>query len=230
MANNSVLYKSSSVGLTWAAPTGANKYHVQVSVNKPDFSQSLLVDNSWILTNSLSVTDGSTDDQKRYWRWRYSTDGGTTWSEWSEVGSYWMLTTAANEVTLATNKWALIDPADVTDIYTFESFPIYSIIPQNIYRVRQRNRAATLLSEYVSTKAVIALDFSDRNFISHEQARAFSRFNHVVKTFFLACYKTNETDVVQHIWKAQFEADPSMSMMASGRPGLLVGSLSLIEV
>jgi hypothetical protein len=228
MAANSVLYIADSVTLEWAAVSTANLYHVQVSVGNPDFSGVLEMEDAALATYTKTFTDDGTDDEKRFWRWRYSTDAGTTWSEWSETGSYWMNTGAANEITLTSGKWYLIDPDSVTDYYSFDLCPVDSVIHENIYRVRERNRAGTLLSEYVTTKAKIQLDFS--GYVIHEQYRAFVRFNHVIKTFFLACYKSNETDTVQQIWKAQFEADPSMTMYSAGRPGLMMGSVSLMEV
>jgi hypothetical protein len=228
MATNSVLYNTTSVTLDWADVTGANLYHLQVSVRNPDFSGILECEDAALATSTKSFTDDGTDDERRYWRWRSSPDTGTSWSEWSEVGSYWMDTTAGAEVTLASGEWALFDQDSVSDIYTFDLVPVDSAIFENIYRVRERNRLGTLMSEYVNTKARITLDFS--GFVTHEQYRAFVRFNHVVKTFFLACYKSNEVDSVPNIWKAQFDSDPAMTMVATGRPGLMTGSVNLIEV
>ena len=228
MATNSVLYKTSSVTLDWADVTGANLYHLQVSVGNPDFSGVLECEDSALAASTKAFTDDGTDETKRYWRWRYSTDGGTTWSEWSEVGSYWMDTTATAEITLAADAWALLDPDAVSDKYTFGTFPLYSIVNENIDRGKVRNRLGTLMSEYVTTKARIELNFP--GYILWEQYCAFRRFNEVVKTFFLACYKSNETDNVQHIWKVEFDVDPTMTMLSSGRPGLMEGSVSMIEV
>jgi hypothetical protein len=228
MAANSVLYIADSVTLTWAAVTTANLYHVQVSVGNPDFSGTLEKEDAALATYTTTFTDDGIDDARRYWRWRYSEDGGTTWSEWSETGSYWMNTGAANEITLSAGEWRMIDCNSVTDSYSFDLCPIDRVVFENIYRVRERNRLGTLLSEYVTNKARINLGFS--GYIIHEQYRAFIRFNQVVKTFFLACYKSNETDTVPNIWKVQFEADPSMTMVAAGRPGLMTGSVNLMEV
>jgi hypothetical protein len=139
-----------------------------------------------------------------------------------------MNTGAASEITLTAGQWKMIDPTGVGDSYLFDLCPVDSIVFENIYRVRERNRLGTLMSEYVTNKARITLNFS--GYVIHEQYRAFVRFNQVVKTFFLACYKSNETDTVPNIWKVQFEADPSMTMVATGRPGLMAGSVNLMEV
>jgi hypothetical protein len=229
MSANSVLFKTASVQLSWNSVATATKYHLQVS-STPDFSASLIVDDATLTNPTKTFTDSGSDNAKRYWRWRYTTDGGTTWQEWSEIGSYWILLAAANEVTLAADEWRLINPDDVTDYYTFDVFPLYSVLNENIYRARERNRLGTLLSEYVTNKAKIALAFSGDNFIFHPQFQAFRRFNESIKTFFLACYISNETDDVQKIWKVQFESDPSITMIAAGRPGVLTGSVSFMEV
>jgi len=229
-ATNSVLVNDTAITLDWADVTSANKYHLQVSVNAADFSGSLMVNDSTLVTSTKSFTDSGTDDEKRFWRWRYSTDGGTTWSEWSEVGSYWYKSGFSGDVTLAANKWALVNMTDVTDIYTLETFPPYVTYFENLQRIRERNRLGTLLSEYVTTKARIELNYGQNCHISHEQWRAFRRFNEVLRTFFLCTYKSNEVDVVPNVWKAQFESDPQMSMIAAGRQGLMVGTLTLIEV
>jgi hypothetical protein len=229
MATNSVIYKTGSVTLDWSDIAGANKYHLQVAVT-PDFSGTLLVDDNTLAVSTKAFTDSGTDNMKRFWRVRYSTDGGTTWQEWGEVGSYWLYAAFANEMTLSTEKWRLINPVDVTDYYEFEVYPLYGMVFENIFRARDRNRLGTMISEFVTTKAKISMTYPQGNFIPHSQYRAFRRFNEVVKTFFLACYKFNEVDYVPNIWKCQFESDPVFSMLTAGRPGLLTGNVSLIEV
>lgn len=229
-AANAVYSNDTAITLDWADVSGANKYQIQVSVENGDFSGSLLIDDNTLVASTKSFTDGGTDDRKRFWRWRYSTDGGTTWSEWSEVGSYWLDAGAAADVSVASNKWAMFDPNALSDIYTFPFYPKYFIFQENLYRTRERNRIGTLLSEYVTKKDTIELYFEESSFMTHEHYRAFRRFNEVVKTFFLACNKTNEVNVVPNIWKVQFAEDPSIAMFASGRPGLLTGTVKFMEV
>ena len=228
MADNSVIYKTSSISLVWNAVTGATKYWLQVSLT-PDFSATLLVDDPTLATPTKAFTDSGADDAKRWWRWKYTLDG-ITWSEWNEVGHYWLSSLVANEVTLAAAKWRLINPSDVTDYYTLDTFPNFSILDENIYRARERNRLGTILSEYVTTKARIVFGFPDSNYIFNEQFQAFRRFNSSVKTFWLAGYISNETDNIPKIWKVQFESDPALTMIAAGRPGVLIGSVSFTEV
>lgn len=230
MSTNAVIYQSSSITLDWASVSGANLYHLQVSVDQADFSGSLLVDIAGLVSSIKSFTDTGTDNKKRFWRWRYSTDSGVTWSEWSEVGSYWLLSTIVADVVLSSNTWALINPSSTTDIYTLELFPVYRIMNEILNRNRVRNRQGTLLSEYLTQKANIELMFGNEQFIGHKQMRAFQRFNQVIKTFFLATYKYNGVDTVNHIWKVQFSADPQLTMLAAGRQDYFTGSVQFTEV
>ena len=229
-ATNSVYANDTAITLDWADVTGANQYQVQVSVDRSDFGGSLMINDNTLVVSTKSFTDSGTDDRKRFWRWRYSTDAGSTWSEWNEVGSYWLDAGTSGDVSLADNKWAMFDPNSLTDIYTLALFPFYSVKPQLIERIRQRNRLGTLLSEYVTKKDIIEFRFDEGSYMLHEQYRAIRRFNETIKTFFLATMKTNETDVVPNIWKVQLEEDPELTMVAAGRPGLLIGTVTFTEV
>ncbi len=226
---NSVLANDTSITLDWADVSGADRYHLQVGT-KPDFSGSLLEDDNTLLVSTKAFTDAGANDRKRYWRWRYSTNSGSTWSEWSEVGSYWLDTDAAGDVTLASGKWALFDPDLVTDIYTLPDYPMYKILDEQMFRVRERNRQADMLTEWYASKAKISLTFGEKLFITHEHMRTAKRFNCEIKTFFLATYKTNGVDTVPNIWKVVFEEDPEFSMLAAGREDFFTGEYNFEEV
>ncbi len=228
-ATNSVLSNDTSITLDWADVSGANLYHLQVA-STPDFSGSLISEDSALASSTKTFTDGGADNTKRWWRWRSSADSGTTWTAWNEVGSYWLYTSASADITLAVNTWAMFKPSAVSDIYTFDLFPFYDVIPENQRRVRTRNRTGTLLSEYITIKDKVTFDLSDTRFIFHKQMREFRRFNTEIKTFFLATYKYNGVDYVPNIWKVQFGSDPDLTMMAAGRQDLFVGSLDFMEV
>jgi hypothetical protein len=229
MSANSVLYNSASVTLDWADVSGANGYHLQVAT-KPDFSGTLLEDDSGLAVSTKSFTDGGTDDSKRWWRWRYTTDGGTTWSEWSEVGSYWMDTGATAEVTLGASKWAMFDTDPVTDLYQLEDYPKYSVMAMQFNRAKERNRRGTMFTEWFNSKDKVVFQFDDSLFMSHRQMRAFKRFNTEIKTFFLATYKSNGLDNVQNIWKMVFQDDPEFAMLAAGREDYFTGEVAFEEV
>lgn len=226
--SNEVLKNDTAITLDWTDVTGANLYHLQVAT-KVDFSGSLIVNDSALATSGKSFTESGADDSKRWWRWRSSTDSGTTWSEWSQVGHYWYNSAAAGDVLLAADKWAIFDPALVTDIYTFPDFPSYQVIPNSIYRAKERNRLGNMLTEWKTSKDFVRLGFSRENYMRLEQACAFLRFHTVVKTFFIAAYKYNGIDYVPHIWKGIFTENPSMVMLAAGRPDLLTGDLNFEE-
>jgi len=226
---NSVLNNDTSIVLDWADVSGADQYHIQVSPT-PDFSGTLEVDDNSLGVSTKSYTDSGTNDTKRWWRWRHSTDSGTTWNEWNEVGSFWINTGASDDITLATEKWALIDPDAVSDNYILDLFPFYSVIPFHFNRIRERNRQGTILSEFVTLKDRIIFNFDENSYIEHKQMREFRRFNSEHKTFFLATYKNNAQDNVQNIWKVQFDGSPAFTMIAHGREDLFIGELIFEEV
>lgn len=226
---NEVFKNDTAITLSWNAVTGANLYHVQVSLNI-DFSGTPIFENAGLGGSGVGFADSGTDDEKRYWRWRYSTDGGTTWAEWSEVGSYWLDSSATADVSVASNKWKLFAESDVTDQYQLQTFPMFSIIDDALEHIRTRNRKRTLLSEYITAKATIAMAFEDQKFVLHEQLRAFKRFDIEHKTFFIAGYINNGVDNVPMIYKVQFEDSPEFSMLVQTRQDLWEGEITLIEV
>jgi hypothetical protein len=228
-ATNSVLANDTSITLDWADVTSANLYHLQVGT-KPDFSGSLIQNDSTLAVSTKAFTDTGADDAKRYWRWRYSTDAGATWSEWSEVGSYWLDTGASADVTLSTGQWALFDPDAVTDRYVLPDYPVYSVLDEQYNRAKERNRQGDMLTEWYASKAIISFMFEDTLYITHEHMRALKRFNCEVKTFFLATYKTNGVDSVPNIWKVVFSEDPQLTMMAPGRQDFFTGEVIFEEV
>lgn len=226
---HAVYFKTTAITLTWGLITNANAYQIQVSTT-PDFSGSLMVNASGITIHSHSFTDTGTNDTKRWWRWRYSLDGGTSYSRWSEVGSYWINTGGAENVNLQQNIWGAFDPDDVTDRYLFQDFPLYAIKQTHLYRVRERNRLGTILSEYITQKGIIQLAFTPDNFMGVTSFTEFRRFNEEIKTFFLATYKNTLAQTpAPNIWKVQFESDPELTMFAAGRQDLYVGTLNFME-
>lgn len=225
---NSVISNDTTIQLDWADVTGANKYYAQVATT-PDFSGTLLVDDNTLAASATSYTDSATNNSKRWWRWKYSTDGGSTWSSWSEAGHVWINSGASADVTLTSDQWALIDPDDVTDKYVLGVFPTYTVIEMHQRRIRERNRAGEMLSEYLIMKGKITLNFDDSCYMAHEQMREIRRFNSEIKTFFLANYASNLTDSVPHIWKVEFSTDPELTMI-QGRQDLYSGSLEMEEV
>ncbi len=94
---HAIYFATTSITLIWGLITNANAYQLQVSEN-PDFSGTLMVNQTLLTEHKYDFTDTGTNDGKRWWRWRYSLDGGTTYSQWSEVGSYWMNTNGAENV------------------------------------------------------------------------------------------------------------------------------------
>lgn len=227
---HAVYFATTAITLTWGLITNANAYQIQVS-GVPDFSGSLMIDASGITVHQHTFTDTGTNDTKRWWRWRYSLDGGTSYSQWSEVGSYWINTSGAENVDLMQNTWALINPSPVTDRTILPDFPLYSIKQEHLYRSRERNRLGTLLSEYITLKGRIRLNYPDQTFLTANGFFEIRRFNEEVKTFFIATFKSSYLSTpTPNIWKVQFETDPDLSMIAAGRQDLFVGNLDLMEV
>ena len=227
---NEVFKDDTAITLAWNAVLEANLYQLQVSVGNLDFSGSLEQDDNTLVNPTKAFTDGGTGNKKRFWRWRYSTDAGSTWREWSEVGSYWLNESATGDISLASNKWAVFDEDDLTDLYQFNTFPVFKIVDQVLEHIRTRNRKFELLSEYVTSKAEIVMAFEGQKFVIAEQARAMKRFNIEHKTFFLATVINNGLDDVPNIWKVQFDDNPEFELIAPTRQDLFEGELTFIEV
>jgi len=225
---NAAIAIDNSITLDWADVAGANLYKVQVSLFA-DF-RAVFEENLLLATSAHSFTDAEANDAKRFWRWAYSEDGGTTWSKWSEVGSYWVNTALATEYVPAAGVWALVKPSDPSDATAFELSPKNKIIPVSYNRVKDRNRQGTLLSEYLTTKGDIRLDFPENGYMHHEMFREIQRFHTEVKTFFLVASTNNGRDQVTRIWKVQIKTDPDLTMLAAGREDLMTGSIELEEV
>lgn len=227
---HAVYFKTTAITLTWGLVSQVNAYQLEVSTT-PDFSGTLLINVAGLTVHSYSFTDTGTNDSKRWWRWRYSYDGGTSYNRWSEVGSYWVNTSGAQNINLSRNIWGLINPSPVTDKYLLQDFPLYGIVKSHLYRVRERNRLGTLLSEYITMKETIQFDYTTECYLGADGFFELRRFNEEVKTFFLATFKsTSFLTPTPNIWKVQFDSDPALSMLTSGRQDLYVGTLNFMEV
>jgi len=222
-----VLYNTTSITLDWSGDSSSVSHQLQVSLYE-DF-RTTFVDTTVSVSN-YTFTDNQVDDAKRYWRVR-EYNGSIYTSPWSEVGHYWLDTSATDQIELDYEQWSLVDANETTDRYNFDMFPLYSVIPGNIYRGRTRNRLGELLSEYLTTKSTIKLLLQGNQYLSHEQLSEFRRYHVEVKTFYLCNYINGAWHKpMPHIWKVQFIDDPLMSMFTAGRPDLLTGTLNLQEV
>ncbi len=224
-----VLYNQTSISLKWGEIARASFYQVQVSLF-PDFRSSF---EDVVLTEPAYVfTDSQTNNAKRWWRWRPSVTSGANFiAPWSEVGSYWLDTGASDEIEIPQDIWIAFDKDNVTDKYIFDLAPIYTIVPKNIYRFQGRNRAGTLLTEFLTVKDDIQLNFVGSQYIIHQQMDEFQRFNNTKRTFFVATYTLWKAgQPISHIWKVECSDDPVFTMIAAGRPDLLRGTVTLIEV
>lgn len=224
---NEPIRHNSSVTLDWNDVVGATHYHLQVSL-APDFATRILDVASLTLSNR-TFSDGGANDAKRFWRWRSSDDNGVTWSEWSEVGGYWLKTSYSESVELADGEWALVSATDVLDRYVFLTAPLPIVAQRLLNRIESRNRKGALLTEYITSKAAVELDWSGPHFLEGEGFNALRRFNEEHHVFFLVCKKYNGVDFVPHVWKVQFTDDPRFTMLAAGRPDYYQGVAALME-
>jgi len=226
--SHGILFTTTDIILDWTQIDEATSYQVQVSLF-PDF-RSTFVDVSAPFA-FYEFTDLQTNNRKRYWRYRPYNALNGYFQPWSEVGSYWLDTTAAQPITLDRGTWAMADPADTTDIYEFDLFPMFTITPTNLYRIQARNRVGNLLSEFLTIKWNMQLRFTGNQFISHPQLDEFRRFHNDIRTFYLCAYKDGKWHTpMPHIWKVEFTQDPTMTMIAAGRQDLLEGTLTFTEV
>ncbi len=224
-----VLYNQTTIILDWGTVPGAQFYSLQVSLY-PDFRSSFI--DTTIQESDYTFTDSQVNDAKRWWRWRPSVTAGANFLQpWSEVGSYWLNTGAAQEIEMPEGYWAIFDKDNTPDIYFFDLAPQYTIIPRNIYRWQGRNRAGTLLTEFLTVKDDITLAFVGGQYVMHSQMDEFQRFNNTKRTFFLATYAIwKHGEPMANIWKVECTDDPTFTMIAAGRPDLLRGTVSLTEV
>lgn len=227
---HAVYFNTTAITLSWGLITNANAYQIEVSTT-PDFSGTFLQNVSGLTVHSYSFTDSGVNDSKRWWRWRYSFDGGTSYNRWSEVGSYWVNTSGAESVNLARNIWGLINPNSITDRYLLQDFPLYSIVKSHLYRGRERNRLGTMISDYITMKESIQFDYTSDCYLGTDGFLELRRFNEEIKTFFLATFKsTNYLTPTPNIWKVQYDSDPALTMLIQGRQDLYVGQLNFVEV
>lgn len=226
--SNEVIKYDTAIELEWTAISGANVYWLQVSLT-PDFSD-LVYDENAVASTPHAFTDDEENDRKRYWRWSYSTDAGVTWSEWSEVSSYWLNTSASANVSLTSNRFTLINPNSVTDRFLIETLPVFSIQNQFIDKFPIRNRLGELLSEYVDIKSEIRMAFADTRLIRAESVRAIHRFNQTVKTFFVALKFNNGQDDIVNIWLVEMIESPLFTPVAMSRGDLFEGEILFTEV
>ena len=226
---HAILFHTTAISLRWAFVSGATSYSIQVS-STPDFSGTLMIDTTSNSGHGHDFTDTGTNNTKRWWRWK-SVGSGTHFDTWSEVGSYWVNTSFAESVFCPQNYWQLVNPSPVTDKFMLQTFPMYILKQENLYRIRERNRLGALLSEFITLKGKLSLNFDQNNYMGFQQFREIRRFNEEIKTFFLLTLKDNDENVpTPSCWKVQFETDPDLTMVAHGRQDIMTGSLSLEEV
>lgn len=223
-----IIYNQTSIALNWSPFESAVSYFIQVSLY-PDFRTNF-VDTS-VSLSEYSFTDSQPSGQKRYWRWAPTVNGSELFAPWSEVGSYWLDTALSAEVTLQRNEWALANPDDMLDVREFDQFPTYVAVKRNLYRYQERNRRGELLSEFLTVKGLITLNFTGQQFLEHSDLDEIERFHNDFRTFFLVAYKDGKQDnPMPHVWLVELSTDPSFSMISAGNQMYLQGSLTFDEV
>lgn len=222
-----ILFNQTGIMINWTGDEYAINYQLQVSLYA-DFRTTFL--DTVVTDSQYSFTDSQVDNAKRFWRVRPS-NGSIYYRPWSEVGNYWLDTSASVQVELDHNQWALVDIDDTTDKYIFDLFPLYAIVPQNLLRAQARNRLGELLSEYLTTKATIQLQFNGNQYMEFPQMNEFRRFHTSKRTFYLCGFFDGERiSPMPHIWKVEYIEDPMLTMFSAGRPDLLMGTLNFQEV
>jgi len=228
--DHAVLFNNTAIILNWTSIGGAVEYELQVSTF-PDFKTLNIHTDTAVPESTKTFTDAGTNNLRRYWRVRPKNALGVFFEPFSEVASYWLDTGRAENVTIDRNEWVMFDEADVLDRYDFDLFPMYQVIPRNLNRIFTRNRLGELISEFLTIKDTIQLNFIADGFLEHTQMDEFQRFNNIKKTFFLATFKDGiKGRPFPHIWKVEFSEDPTLTMFVAGRPDILTGTLNFEEV
>ena len=200
---NEVIKNDTTISLSWIA-TGT----IEVAVSKYiDFSDGTGAYSGTTTGTTVSFTDNG-GNSKRYWRIRVN--AGSGYSPWKEINSYYLDTTAAADVALASDSWLLINAVTVTDTYTFEINPVgEQIIPENLARSSNRNLLGTLLNQFITVKAKIRLDYSRQTYIGVNGKAEFQRFYNMRDDKYLAKRSLSQDGVnyLYRIWKVDF-AEP----------------------
>lgn len=222
---NATLTNDSTPTLDWADVSGANLYHAQVSLF-PNFST--VTENSALGTSTYTPSI-STNNRKYYWRWRSSTDGGTTWGVWSARYSFWYYSSFTGTVTPTT--WMFVNPAvlALTDKYSLSVYPEHRVTPVQINRSMRRSLLGAILYENVTVKDRIEL-MHDGAYITQAQRDEIDRFYQLGTTFFLCASISNETENVENVWKVTMPREPEYNVLAPGREALFRTSLYFEEV
>jgi hypothetical protein len=223
-----VIYNQSGITLNWTSVTPVVGYFLQVSLYA-DFRTTFV--NTTVGVSQYSFTDSQPSGQKRFWRWAPTLNGIDRSEPWSEVGSYWLDTALSAELELNRNEWAFADPEDMLDQYELDLFPTSLIVKRNLYRSQERNRLGELLSEFLTVKDLVTLNFQGAQYMEMAQLAELERFHNSKRTFFLAAFKDGAWfRPMPHVWLVECQQDPTFNMIAAGRPDLLSGTISFEEV
>ena len=223
-----IIFNQSGIELNWTSVPNTLAYFVQISLYA-DFRT--VFQSATVGVSNYSFTDSQPSGQKRYWRWSPTLNGVDRQEPWSEVGSYWLDTALSQELELNRNEWAFADPEDMLDIYELDLFPTSMFVKRNLYRSQERNRLGELLSEFLTVKDLVTLNFNGAQFMEMAQLAELERFHNDKRTFFLACFKDGARErPMPHVWLVECAQDPSFNMIAAGRPDLLSGTISFEEV
>ena len=223
-----VIYNQSSVILNWSSVDNTLAYIVEVSLYA-DFRSVFYT--ATVGQSTVTFTDSQASGKKRYWRWYPTLDGVTKYEPYSEVGSYWLDTALSTELVLNRNEWAFADPGNMLDSYEINHFPTSLFVKRNLYRSQERNRLGELLSEFLTIKDLVTLNFNGAQYLEMADLSELERFHNDKRTFVLACFKDGQrARPMPHVWLVQCATDPSFNMIAAGRPDLLSGQIQFEEV
>ena len=190
----------------------------------------------WKHRNANEYSDGSPFKQDGSSTW---TSNGTSdqvfntqyqggWSTWSPTWSFWLDSTAeaafTPSVTNSIGRYSYIDPDETTDTYTFAANPPTKADPVQMQKAFERNLQGDLLSEFIATRAKIALSF-DETYVTLEQKTEIERFANKRKDIYLIILSYNRQDVVENIYKVAFTDGPTFAPLAHGREDLFVGKI-----
>lgn len=225
---NAALTNDTTPTLDWADVTGANLYHAQISLYS-DF-RTIAIENNALATSTYTPASAlGTDNSKYYWRWRYSTDAGATWSVWSEKYSFWLYASFTSTVTPTTWMFVAPTPLALSDSYTFAVYPEHQITEEQVLRAQRRILNGDMITELTAVKAKISI-IHQGAYISEAQRNEILRFMNMGAGFFLLTAINNGTEDVEKVWKVIFSTPPQFNALAPGREDYYTTQLELEEV
>jgi hypothetical protein len=202
---NELIQNGTTVALS-CVTFGAGTYQFDVS-SYIDFSDGTNMASTGTGTNPSTSVGISQGNGKYYWRYKYNA------GKWSETNSFFLVGTEGTDLALSSNVWVLVNVNDTSETFTFEVQPLrFRISETALSRSQDRNMTGTLLTQFITTKAMVDLDYSEVQYIGTSQKAEFQRFYNMRNDKYLATRQDAQISGQYYykIWKVEFSSPLQM--------------------